>query len=148
MTKFVIGVDPDSDKNGVAIFNDGVLVKLEVMYSHKLYELLKGLRTAGTITVSIEDLTGMGTFQQRVSRATNIKTALKMAEGVGKCKQAQIETMRICDELGIRVVTQKPSKRWKSQEEKKLFERATGWSSRSNEETRSAAFMGFLETRN
>lgn len=55
MTKFVIGVDPDSDKNGVAIFNDGVLVKLEVMYSHKLYELLKGLRTAGTITVSIED---------------------------------------------------------------------------------------------
>lgn len=89
----------------------------------------------------------MGTFQQRVSRATNIKTALKMAEGVGKCKQAQIETMRICDELGIRVVTQKPSKRWKSQQEKKLFERATGWSSRSNEETRSAAFMGFLETR-
>jgi hypothetical protein len=41
-------------------------------------------------------------------------------------------------------VRHKVSKKWKDAAGKKEFERVTGWKGRSNEDTRSAAYFGYL----
>ena len=71
----------------------------------------------------------------------NIHVKLKMAQHIGMCKQAQIELERIAEHMEIKVVKHKISKMWKK--DKKQFERVTGWTGQSNEDTRSASWMGY-----
>lgn len=144
MHKFVIGIDPDSKAHGVAIFESGQLTELHNLPLMGVYRLLKNLKRFGSVTMSIEDNNAVsaiyaGRFNTKDSQAVKSKKA----QHVGMCKQAQIEVERACEDLGIQVIRQKPSKQWKDTNNRQ-FELVTGWNKRSNEDNRSAAYFGWL----
>ena len=144
MTKFVVGCDPDSSRHGVAIFENEKLIELHSLNTPKLTMLLKNLKQFGEIIVSIEDNDSVSAvYEGRFKNTDSQAVKAKKSQHVGMVKQAQREVERWCEELGIAVVKQKPSSAWKDTNDKQ-FKLVTGWKGRSNEDTRSASYMGFL----
>jgi len=144
MSKIVIGVDPDSDKHGVAEYWDGKLVNLYSMRLMDLRDLLEDIKPRDSIEIHIEDVCGISNSGFHVRAKDPLPVKLKKAENVGMCKQAQREVEYLAEYLGIKLIKHPISKRWKSQQEKIQFEKVTGWTGRSNEDTRSGAYMGYL----
>lgn len=143
----VIGVDPDSEKHGVAIYIDGVLTTL-AMWS--LMDFLKSLEGATDTIISMENtlannfLYAMG-LPDKLSPAQKAKINQDRMRKTGRCQQAQMELMRLLDYLDIPYQLHKPMKgNWADTKLKGQFERVTGWTGASNQDTRSAAFFGFL----
>ncbi len=146
MTDFVIGIDPDSKAHGVAVFEDGKLTELHSLALLQIYRLLKNLKQFGSVIVSIEDNNAVSAiYAGRYNTKDSQSVKSKKAQHVGMCKQAQIEVERVCEDLGIQVIRQRPSKQWKSANDRQ-FELVTKWGKRSNEDTRSAAYMAWLVT--
>lgn len=145
MNKLVIGCDPDSKAHGFALYQDGKLIELSCK---TLMEIIKFIERDwipehSSLCVHIEDVCAMNAvFIQRQKQRGNQKVSMSMARSVGKCQQAQIELERVFEHHGIKVVKHKISKTWKK--DKSQFEKVTGWKGRSNEDTRSAAWFGYL----
>tara|TARA_R110002012_G_scaffold270864_2_gene455979 strand:+ start:291 stop:728 length:438 start_codon:yes stop_codon:yes gene_type:complete len=143
MTKYVIGCDPGSTKgHGVSVYKDKTLIELHMMKLMELYGLLLALKEDGGVIVHIEDV-----YSQRGvwhDENGSKKSFGKTSQNVGLCKWAQIEVERMCEHIGVEVVRHKVSKCWKDKNGKVQFEKVTGWAGRSNEDTRSAAYFGFL----
>lgn len=144
MNDVVIGIDPDSKAHGVATYINGKLCALE---SLALMELLDKITEVSrikntTLEVHLEDVNAVSAAFNARDKKTNINVKLKMAQHIGMCKQAQVEIERMMQPLSVKVVKHKISKAWKK--DKAQFEKITGWSGRSNEDTRSAAYFGWL----
>ena len=151
----ILGVDPDSKAHGVAEYHNGVLVNLNSLDLMSIYLNLENtlidMEVRGgdeKLEVHIEDVNAVSAAFNAKNKKANINVKLKMAQHIGMCKQAQIEIERVCDHFGVKVVKHKISKNWKDQAGKKQFESVTGWKGRSNEDTRSAAYFGFLGHKN
>ncbi len=146
MINITVGCDPDSKAHGVAIYVNGSLKELHTIPLIKLMGKLHELQgnIDANITMHIEDVNGVSAAFMGRDKKSNINVKLKMAQQIGQCKQAQIEVERLCEHLGIEVVKHKISKQWKDANGKKVFERVTGWTGRSNEDSRSAAYFGYL----
>ena len=141
--KLIIGIDPDSKAHGVAVYDGKELIDLRNM---TLMQIIDYTTWCGDITVHIEDVNAMSAvFAQRTKARGNASVHMKMANSVGKCQQSQIELERFFEHKGIKVVKHKISKMWKK--DRKQFEIVTGWTKQSNEDTRSAAYFGFLGCR-
>ena len=139
----VVGIDPDSTAHGVATYIDGELEELEQLNNLQIVNRLASNYWGKSPVFSIENVNGVSAaFGARDARA-NINVKLKMAQHIGMCKQSQIELQRALDSFGIHYKRHKISKLWKK--DKEQFQRITGWSGLSNEDTRSAAYFGFLE---
>lgn len=143
--KIVIGIDPDSDKHGVSFFADGTLTNLKSM---RLMELADWIRSApehhNNITIHIEDVCANNAAFHKKGVA-NSRAATNINRSIGKCQQSQVEIERAAEYLGVEVIKHKISKQWKDAKAgKAMFERITGWTGRSNEDTRSAAYFGYL----
>lgn len=141
ISKLVLGIDPDSKAHGVAVYINGELVQLKCM---TLFEIFGGFMRSDNVEIHIEDVKSQKGAWHGVNE--NKKSVGMIGQNIGKCKQAQIELERFAEEMEIKVVHHKVSSMWKSQASKKQFERATGWKERSNEDTRSAAYFGWLGT--
>jgi len=144
MNKMIIGVDPDSSKSGFAVYYNGELVQLTCYSLIDIYRYIKceATDTDQEIELHIENVNGVSAaFTGRDSRQP-MPVKLKMAQFIGRCKQAQIEIERIAEHFNIKVVHHKVSKMWKK--DKAQFEKVTCWKGRSNEDSRSAAYFGFL----
>jgi hypothetical protein len=136
----VIGVDPDSNKHGIAIYKDEILIELNQWGIAELIESAHMLR--GEVLFSIEDVASQIFVYARNVNSKAVQSNIAMK--VGRCQQAQIEFQRMLDHLGFKYVLHKPQKgNWAKK--KAIFERTTGWTKRSNEDTRSAAYFGFME---
>ena len=147
MSKIIIGVDPDSKAHGIAIYEDGKLIALECMTLTGVLKLFEigyiNKSEISNVEVHIENVCGNNAaFAKRGVKNAMAGTAINRS--VGKCQQAQIELERLFEHLGVKVVKHPISKQWKNQAGKKMFERITGWTGRSNEDTRSAAYFGFI----
>ena len=141
--KLIIGIDPDSKAHGVAVYDDKELIDLRNM---TLMQIIDYTTWCGDITIHIEDVNAMSAvFAQRTKARGNASVHMKMANSVGKCQQSQIELERFFEHKGIKVVKHKISKMWKK--DRKQFEMVTGWTKQSNEDTRSAAYFGYLGCR-
>lgn len=139
MNRIVLGVDPDAERHGVAIYIDGRLEKLERWQAIKIMEYA---RATPWCLVSIEDVMA-NQFVYARNQRSNKTLQSKIAMNIGRCQQAQVELMRLLDHVGSPYVLYKPrAGNWAKN--KALFEKATGWIGRSNEDTRAAAFFGFL----
>lgn len=140
-----IGIDPDSEANGVAVYDHGKLVRLSklntVQFTAQLEQTIFYHRKEN-IKVHIENVCGISAAFNARNKRANMAVKLKMAQHIGMCKQAQIEIERVCEALGVEFVRHPVSKMWKK--DKAQFEKVTGWAGRSNEDTRSAAAMGWL----
>ena len=147
----VIGVDPDSDKNGVAVFFNK---KLSVVANHDAFdfygyvEWLRKTYAAKSITVCIENVKANSFMYARNSPAISksrdkMAASYKMGIKMGMCHQAQTEIERACDRLGVELVKMNPcGSAWGKN--KGVFEKQTGWTGRSNKDNRMAAFFGWL----
>lgn len=151
MNKVIIGCDPDSSKSGIAVYVNGELVGLKSM---TLMEVIDCFNEMGgryffdSIELHIENLKGVSAAFTGANAKQPQAVKMKMAQYVGMCKQVQTEVERIAKHFGIKVVHHKISKQWKDAKTgKSLFHRATGWEGKSNEDTRSAAYFGFLGCR-
>ncbi|NKI17420.1 hypothetical protein HCU74_08320 [Spongiibacter sp. KMU-166] len=91
---------------------------------------------------SIEDVM-VNTFVYKRNRHASSAAQSKIAMQVGRVQQAQEELVRLLNHYGAKVVLQ-PPQRGNWAKNKRLFEQATGWTGRSNDDTRSAAFFGWL----
>jgi len=145
MSKIIIGIDPDSKAHGVAVYVDGVLadlmnctlLELNDFFGDRFYDHIH----LKDIKIHMEDVCGMNAvFRQR--QKSNQAINMKMSNSVGKCQQSQIELERLFHYWGVPVVKHKISKMWKK--DKAQLEKVTGWKSQSNEDTRSAAYFGWL----
>jgi len=146
MSKMVIGVDPDSDGHGVAIYLNGALDKLERLYLLDIIAMVKGNKDRFDMEFHIEDVCAQNAaFTKKGIK--NAKAATAINRSIGKCQQSQIELERILEHYGVKVVKHRISKMWKDTNGKKQFKLATGWTGRSNEDTRSAAYFGWLGCR-
>lgn len=141
----VWGVDPDSGKHGVAIYRGGVLAELKAL-GHEEFrsDLIMAQFEKKSVLVSMEDvMVNQSTF--RAGKAQNKNVSAKMGHAIGRLYQSQKVLIEMLDLLGVPYKLHPLSDYWKSQSGKKQFERVTGWVGRSNEDTRSAAYFGFLE---
>ena len=139
----VIGIDPDSDAHGVAFYEDGKLYDLREMRLGEILEFcIRQLHEDYDVLVSIEDVISNKFIYSR-NRHSNPKIQSTIAMSIGRNQQSQVELERELSRYGIKYINFKPQKgNWA--ENKKQFEQVTGWDKRSNKDTRSAAFFGYL----
>jgi len=140
MSKIILGIDPDSKAHGVAVYREGKLEQLKCLTLVDLMQLFRDLESKNPV-IHIEDVCANNAAFGKKGVA-NFKASSNINRSVGKCQQAQIEVERMAAYYGIEVVKHKISKAWKK--DRNLFESATGWTLQSNEDTRSAAYFGFL----
>lgn len=138
----VIGVDPDSEKHGVAIYRLGKLITLA---KWSITDFLQQLEGATDTIVSIENvMANQFVYKRNEKKSKTVQS--KVAMHIGRCQQAQVELMRLLDHLNIPYQLISPMKgNWA--DNKAQFERVTGWTGTSNQDTRSAAFFGYLAVR-
>lgn len=142
MSKIVVGVDPDADHHGIAIYREGVLADLHMM---RLMELQQWIKTNSEhdLLFSIENVCTTNSVHSN-KRWANKRAFAEKGRCVGLVQQSQKELQRMLDHHGCKLVLQLPSKRWKDTSETAMFKKVTGWYGRSNPDTRSAAYFGFL----
>ena len=139
-----VGIDPDSSAHGVAVYEGKKLMQLYKLPLLEIMDLLN-LHDKDNLKVSIENVCANNFVYARNAQA-NKNAHAKVALSIGRCQQSQTELMRLLDKLDIPYVLHKPQKgNWAK--DKTMFERVTGWSKKSNEDTRSAAYFGYLEAR-
>lgn len=140
----VIGVDPDSEAHGVAVYEDGKLIELLCIDLMSIYKLICQEYGRDVDLVSIENVCGNNSVFRKVGNG-NVQAS--MGRRLGKVQQSQIELERMLESIDVRYIRCKISKNWKSQAGKELFRHVTGWKGRSNEDTRSAAYFGWLHAK-
>lgn len=134
----VIGIDPDVKGIGVAVYENKKLTELHTLKLLELYHWLSKF-DPDSVLMAVEDVTAnSATFEKAYAKTTKAK--LKISYCVGRNAQVGWHVFEICEELGLEVVKMKIAKHWKQGD---LFKMRTGWTRRSNEETRSAAYMGY-----
>jgi len=142
MNKITIGIDPDSNEHGIAVYECGRLIRLVCLPLIGLYEMFDedvSLIADGLFEIHIEDVCANNAVFRT---GNNIKVQQSIARRLGMVQQSQVEIERLAAHFGIIVVKHKISKMWKK--DKAQFEKITGWTGRSNEDTRSAAYFGYL----
>jgi hypothetical protein len=143
VARVVIGIDPDSKKHGVAVYVDMQLKELHNFTTVELVNYLSSyLEHKTNILVSIENVIINQFVYTRNERACKAAQS-KIAISVGRCMQSQYEVMQWLDHLMIKYELHSPQKgNWK--DKKEFFEKLTGWTKQSNDDTRAAAFFGYL----
>ena len=137
-----IGIDPDSNKHGVAIYKNGKLIKLHMMNNHQIVENILKPYPREELLFSIENVLANNFVYTRNNKGNKSKTS-KIAMSIGRCQQAQHELMVWLDAFKINYELHKPQKgNWANN--KAQFKLMTGWEELSNPDTRAAAYFGFL----
>jgi len=138
----VIGCDPDSDKHGIAVYRDGKLSALLMMNNVEIVDTFLNPKSHEKTVFSIENVCANNFVYTRNNKGSKGVTS-KIAMSIGRCQQAQKELMKWLESYEVDYVLHKPQKgNWAKN--KQQFEKATGWKLKSNEDTRSAAYFGFL----
>jgi predicted RNase H-like nuclease (RuvC/YqgF family) len=133
----IVGIDPDSKAHGVAVYEDGKLVRLANLHAMDVIEL----RGPGVV-FAVENVMENGFLYDRY-KDHPYKVKVKIAMNVGRCQQSQLELTRLFDRFGCPHEPIKPQAgNWADDEDR--FKLATGWTGRSNHDQRSAAFFGHL----
>lgn len=139
----IIGIDPDSKSHGVAVYRDG---KLDLLCSRQLFglfDMINTLKGEGMVQIHIEDVCAINaTFSKQFVKNRRAETTV--SRSVGMCQQAQTEIERMAEYLGVPVVKHPISSKWKDAATGNQIMAKLGWPGKSNEDTRSAAYFGYL----
>lgn len=137
----IVGIDPDAESHGVAVYESGKLVELSKLQLVPIIEKFSGVE----VLFSIENVLA-NKFVYRRNQHNNAVVQSNIAMKVGRVQQAQAELMRLLDHLKKPYVLYEPQKgNWAK--DRAGFELATGWAKNSNEDTRAAAYFGYLALR-
>lgn len=136
----IIGIDPDSKKHGVALYRQSALTELWQLDTVSLVRLFN--QEWYDSLVSIENVCANNFIYSR-NKTNKSSVNNSIARKLGRVQQAQIELIRWLDHYSINYVLHQPQKgNWA--DDKNLFEKVTGWTKKSNKDTRSAAYFGYL----
>jgi hypothetical protein len=139
MKKLYIGIDPDTNKSGVAYwYKDTKKIELETLEFFKLYDVLKSLKIRYNIYVVI-DAGWLNKTNFHVT-GTNKKVNGKIGERVGANHEVGKKIAEMCISLGIQYSLHKPTK---TKVNKEIFEKITGYKGRTNQEVRDAGMLVF-----
>ncbi|MFQ3232068.1 hypothetical protein [Reinekea sp.] len=139
----IIAIDPGTDKSGVACYFDGKLVELKTLTLPSLVEFTK--EVDGVFVV--EDVEA-NSFMY--ARNTHHKAAAqsKMAQGVGMVKGTARHILEFLAYQNKAIVKIAPrSGNWgtiKPAVGSRHLAATTGWTGKSNKDTRSAAYFGWV----
>ena len=140
----VVGVDPDSEAHGIALYYDGELKELTQWSLPKIITFLMQENVQGNCLFSIENAK-LKKCVYRQNSSSRARAQGEIGRRLGMCQQAQIELERVLESFGVPTMLHKPQAgNWADTKLKGQFEKLTGWNGRSNADTRSAAFMGYL----
>ena len=146
MSKIIIGCDPDSKASGIAIYENRELDQLKCMTLIDIFKLFYHLKVSRSdcidVELHIENLNGISASAFHYSSKDNQAVKSFKSQSVGKCKQVQVEIERIAEYYDVKIVHHKVSKMWKK--DRRQFELITNWKKQSNEDSRSAAYFGWL----
>lgn len=141
MSEMVIGIDPDAQKYGIAVYFNGKLCELAKKNTVEFVNFIQSIRYQD-LTFVIEDVATNKFIYARNNKLGPAQVN-KIAQAVGMCKHAQAVAEQFIEANGFTLVRIPPTKgNWAK--DRKQFEMVTGWTKNSNEDTRSAAFFGFL----
>jgi len=141
MSNYIIAIDPDLKKSGVAIINmdNGDIAELSSM---RLPELIRTIEYLNGETFAIEDVNKHGTVY-RHNRKGGQAVQARIAQNIGMVKAAGSMIAELITDITGRPPILAPlgiGKQVKSNA--KLFRELTGWQERTNEDMRDAASIG------
>jgi len=135
----IIGIDPDTTRHGVAIYENGRLVKLETLDLMAVIDL----STKRDVSLWVIEEVTKNNFVYGRNKQSSSLINQSIARRVGMCQQSMIELVRALEHCNQKIKLISPAKdNWAK--DKPRFENMTGWRARSNVDTRSAAYFGFL----
>ena len=139
----IIGIDPDSNKHGVAIYHGKKLIELHNWQALDLFfYLFENLDDSRHFEIHIENVCGNNaTFSKGFVK--NQRAQSTISRSLGMCQQAQTEVERVSWHFKVKVVRHPISKSWKDAKSGGKILKQLGWEGRSNEDTRSAAYFGY-----
>lgn len=149
----IIGIDPDSKKNGVA-FVEVATKKLEVasLTFFQLYDYLKWVKEqekkCGESVLVVVEHSSYTAHNWHMRGGTNRAVSSRMGYDVGRCHRTGELIEEMCDNLGLEYKQQAPlTKIWKGQDRKITHEeivRITGLiAKRTNQEERDAILLAW-----
>lgn len=139
--RLVVGIDPDLVKCGTAEAKAGLLVDIR---SRTFPELLTwaGMLVAEGALFVVEDVETDKTTYHRAK--TNARQHARIAQNVGQVKGVARVLVECLEAMGADVAQVSPLKGTTKRQAKTdaaFFNRLTGWSGRSNSDTRDAALL-------
>lgn len=139
----VIGIDPDLVKSGVAVVEKGRVVDLHSPDLFDLMDMAMEWKALGAHFV-IEDVESMRpTFPRALKGGSRVAQIAKISQNVGQVKAIARVLRAYMDRIGADYTMCKPlggtAKAAKRNAD--LFRNLTGWTGRSNEDTRDAAML-------
>jgi hypothetical protein len=141
---YVIGIDPDAQKSGVALVEVNRIVEMQKMSLPELIEYCVEMAVSHDVTVKIEDVESWKNVRQRPGQ--NFAAMRKISQNVGQVKQAARSIVEMLISKGITPVMVKPLRGPIKQAKKNsaYFNKVTGWTGRSNEDCRDAALIALF----
>lgn len=151
---YIIGIDPDTDKSGIAqvrvagreveLFSASFPELLDYLQRMRQKELTEGVKVMVVVEASWRISTNWHT-----KRAESVRTAARKGKDAGRCHEVGRKIVECARYYGLEVVEQLPLKKiWKGRdgkitdEEIKVFIPIKG---RTNQETRDAALLAWNE---
>jgi hypothetical protein len=162
-----VGIDPDLTKSGVAVVVNGKIIFIKSLGFSELIAYVVGLtHEHGVVTVLLEDVDnkkpvfpkrlkqtnkGQNPLLQYVGHAPSqsgsaMKVNLSIAEDLGKVKATARLIKEVLEDNGIRVQFVKPLRGpiKAAKKNSNYFNKITGWTGRSNEDSRDAALIALF----
>lgn len=151
---FIIGIDPDVEKSGVAILDckKGEFICVEAMTFPKLADYLRMIFPKADVTLVLED-SDLST-NWHVNPRDNKATAAAKGRSIGMCHATARHIKEIAEHYGVEVVLMKPLRKrlngltfWKGRDGKITHEEAAkfmrGLPKQTNQEGRDAALLAW-----
>lgn len=150
-TAIQIGIDPDIEKPGLAIIERGQLVSVRSIKIPDLFDLIAQHSARPDVVFFVEDVNAdSATYYRHRPGAENAQAVQnKISQHVGMCKGAAIMICAVINHYKCQLVMIKPKARAfkAAKNEAELFAKLTGWTGRTNQDSRDAAMLifSFLE---
>lgn len=141
----IVGIDPDLQKSGIALVQDGKLVSLESLafFDLTVNILIQYRHGAHFVVEDVE--ANKPTFQRGVSPAQ----MRKISQNVGQVKAVARLIKEYLEHIGASFTMVKPLTGLPkvAKKDARVFARLTGWTDRCNEDQRDAAMLALYGLR-
>jgi hypothetical protein len=135
MTDFIIGIDPDLEKSGVALL--GQSLELKNLTFSETVELFRSQQDQiKKVVIEAGWENKKSNFHSRIGQHKSVGE--RIAKNVGENHATGKLLAEMAKSCGLAVVLVKPSR---SKVDSKEFNRITGWQGRTNQEQRDAAML-------
>ena len=139
MSKVLIGIDPDVDKSGIAIFLSKDNFQLKNLRFFELYDLLDSLKES-TLEIYIEaGWLNKSNWHKVVNGSSNINA--QIGQRTGANHESGKKIVEMCEYLGLKYNLIKPTKK---KVDSIIFNKITNYKGRTNQEQRDAAMLVLL----